>query len=419
MNQLILNYKNKYLKYKKKYLDLKYGGLPKYILPHLRPFAKNYYVNIKESLLLDLYFKDKLVADLNSAGYNLSAPDLASIVYIYGQNEYPKKNEGETEIKFMERKLQHITQFKNVQMINTLYGNYKEILTNKVRFHEYFKDNTKIQKYMTPWISIKKETRLEDISKIKFSGKECKVLKAENGYRSWGTILVKNTQEILDQIKKYDERYLVSNREHTQLVKADDWIVENYIKQDTIEDRKFFIRVHILVVSINGKFNAYISNKHPYSIIKIEAKNETFLSQDNIDEIAGSHLSTYDGTGGGGNNYRDKNNNPKMYNLEYNPYWPKILPDGYNNDDKLKIDKNLNELFGIIFSPDKISKLKPDFNSPNGFEIFGCDISFENKEVKLHEINRRTGLVLQAPFIADILKIYKHEEDFNNFSKLI
>ena len=56
MNQLISDYKNKYLKYKKKYLDLKYGGLPKYILPHLRPFAKNYYVNIKESLLLDLNF---------------------------------------------------------------------------------------------------------------------------------------------------------------------------------------------------------------------------------------------------------------------------------------------------------------------------------------------------------------------------
>jgi hypothetical protein len=419
MNQLISNYKNKYLKYKKKYLDLKYGGSPKYIPPHLRQFEKNYYVNIKEGLLLDLYFKDKLVADLNLAGYNSSSKTDASMVYIYGQDEYPKKNKDESEMTFMKRKIEHQTQFPNVQMINILWGDYKEIITNKVKFHEYFKDNTNIQKYITPWISIKKETRLEDISKIKFSERECYVLKAENGYKSWGTILVKNTQEILEQIEKYDKRYLVSNREHTQVVNTDDWLVENYIKQDTIEGRKFFMRVHILVVFLNGKFNVYISNKHPYSIIKVEAKDEPFLSQGNVDDIEGSHLLKYNGNGGGGSNYKDRGGNSVIYNLDKNAHWPKDLPDGYNDIDKLRINENLNELFTNIFSNDKLRYLKPDFKSPNGFENFGCDVSFENKKVILHEINRRTGLLLQAPFIADIIKIYKHEDDFNNFSKLI
>jgi hypothetical protein len=341
------------------------------------------------------------------------------MVYIYGQDEYPKKNKDESEMTFMKRKIEHQTQFPNVQMINILWGDYKEIITNKVKFHEYFKDNTNIQKYITPWISIKKETRLEDISKIKFSERECYVLKAENGYKSWGTILVKNTQEILEQIEKYDKRYLVSNREHTQVVNTDDWLVENYIKQDTIEGRKFFMRVHILVVFLNGKFNVYISNKHPYSIIKVEAKDEPFLSQGNVDDIEGSHLLKYNGNGGGGSNYKDRGGNSVIYNLDKNAHWPKDLPDGYNDIDKLRINENLNELFTNIFSNDKLRYLKPDFKSPNGFENFGCDVSFENKKVILHEINRRTGLLLQAPFIADIIKIYKHEDDFNNFSKLI
>jgi len=417
MNQLVSNYKEKYLKYKKKYLNLKYGGDPKYIPPHLRQLDKNFYVDIKEELFLPIYFKDKLVSDLELNGYKLSSKEDALNVFLYGQDTYPKKNEGETLQEYEKRKNMHETQFKNVHMINMLYGEFKEIITNKVRFHEYFKDNKVIQKYIIPWNSIKKETRDIDLSKVIFNKDESKVLKAENGYRSIGTILVKNKEEIYKHINFYDKNKLISTKLNTFII-AKDWIIENYINQDKIEGRKFFIRVHILLISQHNSIKVYMSNKHPYSIMKKEL-NDLFLSQDNVDDIAGSNLSIYNGSGGGGGKFRDKNNKNILYNLDKNPHWPKDLPDGYNISDILKINKNLNELFVNIFSNDKLHKLKPDFHSFNGFEIFGCDISFENKDIKLHELNRRTGLILQAPFIKDIIKIYKHEDNFENFTKII
>ena len=420
MNHLISNYyKNKYLKYKNKYLDLKYGGSPKYILPYHRPFLNNYYVYIKKDLYLDLSFKDKLVANLNSAGYNSSSKELASIVFIYGHEEYPKKNDGESNEAFRIRMNEHKTQFKHVQMINTLWGNFKEIITYKLKFHEYFKDNRIIQKYITPWSSIKKETRNEDISKIIFEKDEFKVLKAENGYKSFGTIIVKNKEDILKHIEKYDHKPLIVNREKNKSVFTDNWILENFINQDKIEGRKFFIRVHILVIVRYGHTKVYISNLHPYGIMKI-GSTDIFLSLSNIDIVVGSHLSKYSSKNGGGFGTEQEDGTKVIYDQDRNPYWPKDLPDEYNDIDKLRINENLNELFINIFSDEKVSKLTPDFNSPNGFEIFGCDVSFENKKVRLHEINRRTGLELQVPFIEDMINIYKYDDNkFKYFSRII
>jgi len=415
MNQLVSNYKDKYLKYKKKYLNLKYGGDPKYISPHLRQLDKNFYVDIKEELFLPIFFKDKLVSELELNGYKLSSKEDASIIYLYGQDTYPKKNESETLQEYEKRKHMHETQFKNVHMINMLYGEFKEIITNKVKFHEYFKDNKVIQKYMIPWNSIKKETRDIDLSKVIFNKDELKVLKAENGFKSIGTILVKNKEEIYKHINFYDKNPLISTKLNT-FIYAKDWIIENYINQDKIEGRKFFMRVHILVVSIYNHIKVYISNKHPYFIMKKESKN-IFLSNDDIDISVGSHLSKY--TGGGINDRINKEGHSVMYTFEENPYWPKDLPDGYNINDVSRIDNDIKNIFINIFNDAKLHDLKPDFHSPNGFEMFGCDVSTEDKQVKLHEINRRTGLITEAPFIGDIMKIYKHEDNFKNLTRII
>ena len=419
MSELISNYYDKYLKYKNKYLNLKYGGQPKYNPPHLRPFEKNYYIDIKKELFLDVSFKDKFVSDFNAAGYNNTPKELASIVYIYGNDKYPKIRLGETRKEFIIRKMEHLTQFPHVQMINVLYGEFKEIITNKVKLHEYFRENQTIQKYLIPWRTIKKETRSQDISKITFSKGESKVLKSENGYRSMGTIIVKNKEDILRHLEKYDQVPIIYSSDRNTWITTNNWIIENFVNQDKIEGRKFFIRVHILVISRRGKNEVYISNKHPYSIMKKESSDE-FLSHNNIDNIVGSHLSKYEGRGGSGNAMRDINDTKYIiYNLNENPYWPKDLPDNYDDKDKIKINKDLIELFVNIFSDNKLKELIPDFKSPNGFEIFGCDISFESKEVKLHEINRRAGLILQPIFIEDIIKIVRHENNFNNFMRII
>ena len=104
------------------------------------------------------------------------------------------------------------------------------------------------------------------------------------------------------------------------------------------------------------------------------------------------------------------------YKYEGNAYWPNRLPDGYSQTDVENINRNITDLFTLIFKNKQIShNLKPDYNSKNGFEIFGCDISLQNKKVKLHEINRRTELILQAPMIGDILKIASHDRNFNHF----
>jgi hypothetical protein len=417
MNELVPNYYNKYLKYKNKYLNLKYGGEPKYIPPAHRSFAKNYYVYIRENLFLDLSFKDKLISNLESNGFNSSSKENASIVYIYGQEQYPSQKENESLEEYFKRKHDYITQFKHINMINMLYGEFKEIITFKVRFHEYFK-NKVIKKYMAPWIIIKKETRYEDISKIKFSKGEKKVLKANNGYKSMGTILVENREEICKHIEFYDINPLYINEEQTEILRASDWILENFINQDKIEGRKFYIRVHILVISRHGHIKVYISNVHPYGIMKI-GLTDPFLSFQNVDNVVGAHLSKYSKKGGGFGTEEEADGTKVIYDIDRNPHWPKDLPDGYNTNNVLRIDNDLKELFSNMFSDPKVSKLKPDFNSPNGFEIFGSDVSFENKKVMFHEINRRTGLVLQAPFIDDIMKIYKYEEDFKYFSRII
>jgi hypothetical protein len=418
MNQLYSIYKNKYLKYKNKYLNLKYGGIPKYVPPYVHEFAKNFYVYIKEDLYLDLSFKDKLVANLKLAGYNPSPKESASIVYIDGHDKYPVKDIGESEDKFRIRKIEHQQQFKHVQMINVLWGEFKEIITYKLRFQENFINNKIIKKYMPNWHSIKKDTRNEDISKIIFEKDEIKVLKAERGYSSFGTKLVRNKEDVLKHIEEYDNRPLIFDREHTHEIKANNWIIENFINSDKIEDRKFFLRVHILVTSIHNNIKVYISNIHPYGIMKRES-TDLLLSHTNIDNVVGAHLKKYSKKGGGFGTEEEEDGTQVIYDIDRNPHWPKDLPDGYNEIDKLKINKDLNELFINIFSNLRSHKLKPDFNSPNGFEIFGCDISLENKNVMFHEINRRTGLIIQAPFIGDIIKVYKYKDDFEYFTRII
>ena len=416
MNELISKYKDKYFKYKNKYLNLKYGGQSKYRPISLRTFSKNYYVNIRSELILDVYFKDKLVSTLESNGYKLSSKEDASVVFIYGQDRYPKQNEGETSKEFEERKRQHETQFTHIYMINMLYGEFKEIITNKVRFHEYFKYNKIIQKYLIPWVTIKKDSIDKDILKVVFTKDEFKVLKAENGYRSMGTILVNNREEIRNHISFYNNNPLFFNVQQNQALLAKNWIVEDYINQDKIEGRKFFIRVYILVISSSNHFKVYMSNKHPYNIMKKESKN-LLLSNEDIDNRVGANLLIK--VGAGQNDLIDIDDKKVIYTFEENPYWPRYLPDGYTKDDILHIDLNLRELFINIFGDNELRRLRPDFNSQRGFEMFGCDVSFVNKEVKLHEMNRRTSLLSQAPFIEDIIKIYKEEDNFDNLSRIL
>ena len=194
--------------------------------------------------------------------------------------------------------------------------------------------------------------------------------------------------------------------------------MEDYIKTDLIENRVFFIRVHILMIKtdMNNKLEIFISNKQPYIIKKIGCKEET-LMHECIDTQVGKHLTKLIGSGTDDN--IDTSGKKIPYKYEENPYWPNRLPDGYNQSDVKNINKDIIDLFTLIFKNKDIKHtLTPDYNSKNGYEIFGCDISFQNKNIKIHEINRRTGLILQAPYIDDILKIASHDRNFDHFTNL-
>jgi len=412
MNDL---YYNKYLKYKQKYLDLKHGGQGHYIPPHLR----NYYIDIKN--VKPVYFKDNLALKLNENKFKSTDKDKAAIVFLFDYDKYPQRKKDELEWNFKRRRDLYQNQFRNIKWINSLWGNFKDKIINKVTFHEYFKDKLDLQKYIIPWNIIRNENKDEDISKIIFKDTELKILKASNGYYGYGTVIVNNELDARNNINKYEKEPLVYYEHNGQKLFAKDWIIEDLIQQDKIEGRPFFLRVHILVISklIEAKkvLNVYISNKQPYLVQTKDCK-DGYLSQKCIDNTVGAHLEKKY-LGGGIGAYIDVFGNEVMYDFNSNPVFPKYLPDTYNNEDIDDVNKQMNDLFSKIFNKENISKLKPEFNSPNGFEIFGCDVSLVNKKVKLHEINNRTGLLLQAPFIEDIVKIVSNnEESIMNFNNL-
>lgn len=397
MNEIDSNYKNKYLKYKQKYLNLKYGSGSKYVAPHRR----TYYIDIKH--LDNIYFKDDLERKLIESGYHSTEKKDASFVFLFHNPKYDPllKNERRHE-------------FSNIHLINSLWGDLKEIITNKVLFHEKFGDI--IQKYFIPWNIVKYETIEGDLSRINISESMPKLLKASNSYLGMGTKVVKNYEDMKKHILSYQHKNLLPGA-NAELV-AKSWIVEDYVKTDLIENRVFFIRVHLLMIKTeaNNKLEIFITNKQPYIIKKIGCNEET-LMHECIDTQVGKHLTKLVGSGTDDN--IDTSGKKIPYKYEENPYWPNRLPDGYNQSNVENINKDIIDLFTLIFKNKDIKyTLKPDYNSKSGYEIFGCDISFQNKKVKLHEINRRTELILQAPYIDDILKISSHDRNFEHFTNL-
>jgi len=427
MNDL---YYNKYLKYKNKYLELKHGGLvpPKsgvYIPPHrLNPLPipkkiYNFYIYINPIAYDDIYFKDPLCEKLIENGHIESESKVASFVYLHGYDQYPQMTKSESKEDFKKRVKEYREQFPSIEWINLLWGEHKDIITNKVKFPEYFGD--KLKKYLSPWdiIREKDKGRNEDICKIKFKEGTPRLLKPSNSYRSKGTKVVYNQKDITDHIEEYDSKLLYP-APYLYPAHANNWIVEDIISQDKINERNFFIRVHILVILSNKQIKVYISNKHPFFIQKKEIKEcpDGFLSNECIDNDVGSNLYIPINRGGGPGVNIDKNGKNVIYNFDDNPYWPKNYPDGYNEKDIKDVDTQIYDMFKIIFSDKKINDLKPDYKSPNGFHIYGCDVSLQNKNIILHEINRRTGLIHQAPFIEDIMDIINNKDSFRNFNKL-
>ena len=410
MNDL---YYNKYLKYKQKYLDLKHGGNKNQKQRKLNKRFENiyeelakpmedlyYYINIK--YYKDFYFKAPLVKALRANGYDgYSEPEYLAIKNSSGNIDLrPKITEESKETKAAKLKATFVylhghdqysmddrtkvydwlTQYPNRKWINLLWGEFKDITTNKAKLYLHFKD--KLGYYLTNSYIIREKDkgRNEDIDRIVSNWKDGKpkVLKPSNSYRGKGIVLVNNKEDIYRHIESFDNTTFYN---YIYEVHANKWILEDYVEQDKIKGRKFNIRVHILILSKSGeKLKIYISKKQPYFIIKEECKDELLLN-DTTDFTIGSHIKIIKKkilTGGGSEEIEDENKDSVIYNFDDNIYWPEDYPDGYNETDKENINTEINKMFNIIFSDESVKCLYPDFNSPNGFQIFACDISFQN-----------------------------------------
>jgi len=489
-----MDYKEKYLKYKNKYLKLKYGGDNVYVNNQYRDFSllkstekpeinnnlkfrdfsglksiKNYYINIK--LNSDLFSKE-LARKLDENGFhkieknNLSdkyEKVRAEIIFVYNHDGWPTRKLDETVSDYRNRlNKSYLNLFPIVEWVDYLYGDFKEKITYKLNFHKNF--GYLLRNYLAPWRAIEYDKtshiiKESDLQQISFSNNSRLIIKANNGIKRYGTKVFENSnikddiklrEEIREHIKYFNDNLLrdskIRSPDHSEVLKPNGWIVEDYINTDKTKDnRSFFIRVHILVVSKRkNKYSqientAYISKKQPYIIMKDtdECRHSPHI-YDCTDNLEGSHVLNSKNnndiiTGGGTNGYRDKDNNEILYKFDRNLYWPKYTPDmidkdlitggsnenqKYSESDIQTINNQIIDLGSNIFSKENIKNMKPIYNSLNGYEIFGLDISFKNKNIILHEINRRTGLDLITPFIDDLISVMNYNLPIKEFNLL-
>jgi len=487
MNDL---YYNKYLKYKQKYLDLKYGGQPFYVPPHARnsqpiaikespisaapilygekgvyvppharnpsgidaekwtkressppnwgafnkkqdnrnplPIAKTYTIlsyddilsNIKE--MKNIHFKNKLSKLLEDRGYSRIPYNLiknyspATFIFVHDQKTYPVTKK---EIH------DYFNQFKSALYINRLYGDYMNRITRKGKLQKMFPE---LKEYFAPYRIITKSTPDAELEKIFSTGSKYKIIKAETSHSGLGTKIIKNITEIKEYLTTP-----VKIEFNNVKIEPTEWIVEDYMETTRIENRLFYMRVYVIIVKLKDTNPViYMSNKHPYFISKTseldpECNNEDPSLNKNIqdctDRLEGSHLPDSYFRGGYTGNTYNMDGNSIPYDIKKNAFYPKNLPDGFSNDQIIKINKQLDEIILTIFGNKGIKEIKVDRFIENGYEMYGLDLSILKSEVLLlHEINYRTGLPHFLPYIEDLIKIIldNKNEGLDNLTKI-
>jgi hypothetical protein len=120
MNDL---YYNKYLKYKNKYLELKYGGLVPYNY-------RKFYIDTNETITHPIYFKCEFISKLTESGYQqTNYKTIAAIVYLSGNFSFPQRKKEEDINIYRKRKKEYINQYPRIKWINLLWGDFKDIIT--------------------------------------------------------------------------------------------------------------------------------------------------------------------------------------------------------------------------------------------------------------------------------------------------
>lgn len=265
---------------------------------------------------------------------------------------------------------------KNSRMISLLSGYSKYKLTDKINFTKLF--------IKEPFIYNSKIINRDYIDKN--NEKFIKIIKPDNGFDYRGIKIVKTNEEIQEYLKNADAKY-------------NNFILQDYIqKPDLYNKLKFYLRVNIMVRYINNVVNVYLCK---YSVYRLAYENFTLSDFDN------------------------KNIHKPTFYLPL--IYPINKPDNYTDIDIKNINFKIINYIKIIFKNNLI--FKPAWNALNGFELFGLDMTFSNKQPYFFELNEKMGETTYSHnsicipnYIKSILELTYFEQNYdkyNNFIRII
>ena len=275
-------------------------------------------------------------------------------------------------------------QYQKYKKIYDIKSKYKSLINinlkfnfvNKLDLYNYVKKDNKIiyKKYFMENYEIKNNKNcLKQIKKI-FEKSNYWIVKPIPGYAGFGIKLFNNYKKCSDYIKNF-------NKKITYKSKDTKWVIQKYIDNPLIikkYNKKFHLRVHILITVVDNKINLYLFKHHGFVLA------DKKFTLDNLSaKIHDTHF--------------------KSTKKEEGGIYPKYFDKMYGKEERLKVDKQILELFKYI---KKQLVLECYTESKNCFKYYGADIIITNNyKVKLLEINGSTG--------GNIFKIYpKYKNHF-------
>ena len=378
MNDLF--YYDKYLKYKQKYINLKFGGVVEYIGKYFNVSTNN--IEFSTALELELIKKKLIKKNIKNQTKNKFFNDYPVYFnFISGEATATKNLENND----FDKKRTKYNIDGNCEWLNILKGLSKQIICDKYILCYKFKDH----KFIKNSDFIYNETLLDNttintnLNCITSNDAKIRILKpGANSFRGKGIKIINTIDKDLatKEIKTW-----LSNPENIDYKK---WILQDYIlNPDLLEGYKFHIRVIILVIAGKEKPTP-ISKVYMCKNINYAIAHEPYHLND---------LSDLD-------QFNNKNIHDTHYNEKKPHTFPDKLPDGWTPEEIPKILKDIEEIISIIY--DGQNRFFPDWNAKNGYELFGADIIYENKQPYLLEINSDMGLASnQSVIIPKLLDI--------------
>lgn len=226
-------YRNKYLKYKQKYLaskQIQYGG-------NIRKF------NVKSSFLIDEEFINKMKKELNKRGWNETNELPCELVFLHGRGELDKDKDA-----------------KGSELLNRIKGKTYDLLMDNYFYIKTYKYQYFIHPYKEFYADkifhVDKEYRLMPV-----------INKSGENLGNYTSKIIKSRDEIDKEIA-----------EHPEYKK---WILKDLLSQPVLKDGHVFQLNFLFIVKLNP-LRIYIAKKKTYSLAKLMFDKNNYYTDNNI-----------------------------------------------------------------------------------------------------------------------------------------